>query len=95
MVRYSIFLEKRGSESHVFPKRMSGSALPEAHRAGCPGRRLVWNRPRNSCCLHDLRGHEPGGKSRLRQGGRLPIFFKKIHEVNFFEKEEKKYHTAF
>jgi hypothetical protein len=25
------------------------STLPEAHRAVYPGRRLVWNRPRNSC----------------------------------------------
>jgi len=28
---------------------MESSTLPEANRAGCPGRRLVWNRPRKSC----------------------------------------------
>jgi len=28
---------------------MVSSTLPEANRAGGPGRCLVWNRPRNSC----------------------------------------------
>jgi hypothetical protein len=34
-------------------KRMGSSALPEANRASCPGRRLVWNRPRKSCYVDD------------------------------------------
>jgi len=40
---------------------MSYSALPEANRAGCPGKRLVGNRLRNSCSMH--------GPMRLRQRG--------------------------
>jgi len=33
----------------ILCKRVISSALPEANRAGCPDRHLVWNRPRNAC----------------------------------------------
>jgi len=46
---------------------MSYSALPEANRAVCPGKRLVGNRLRNSCNLHKLRGHWAESVFRLRQ----------------------------
>jgi len=45
---------------------MESSALPEANRVSCPDRHLVWNRPRNACDWHTLRGHWPGKACRLR-----------------------------
>jgi len=33
---------------------MESSTLPEANRAGCPGRRLVWNRLRKSCYVMNM-----------------------------------------
>jgi len=44
-----LFHEKLVSEPIFREKDLVTSALPEANRAGCPGRRLVWNRPHNSC----------------------------------------------
>jgi len=45
---FDLFGKKVALRATFFPKRMSSSALPEANWAGCPGRCLVWNRPRKS-----------------------------------------------
>ena len=49
MVRFCLFPENLALRAKFSGKRMFHSTLPEANRAGCPGRRLVWNRLRNSC----------------------------------------------
>jgi len=46
MVRFWLFPEHVARRATCSGKSMSHSALPEANWAGCPGRCLVWNRPR-------------------------------------------------
>jgi len=56
MVRFYLFPENLAQRAKFSGKSMSYSALPEANRAGCPGRRLPGQRLRNSCLLHRLCG---------------------------------------
>ncbi len=46
--------------------------------------------PRNFCHLQELRGHEPEGECRLRQGGRFHAFAQKSYtSCNFFVQKKK------
>jgi hypothetical protein len=52
---------------HVREKDLESSALPEANRAGCPDRRLVWNRRRNSCEISEPATYPPFGMEETAQ----------------------------
>jgi len=43
---------------------MSHSALPEANRAVCPGKRLIWKRPHNLCQINSRKAAK-GVKNRV------------------------------
>jgi len=43
MVFFFFFTKMLHYVQHFCEKEMGSSALPEANRAICPGRRLVWN----------------------------------------------------
>jgi hypothetical protein len=56
MVRFYLFHKNFALRAKFLWKKLESSTLPEANRAVCPGRHLVWNRPRNSRNSQELRG---------------------------------------
>ncbi len=90
MVRFCLIPEHVARRATCSGIRLFHSTLPEANRASCPGRRLVWNRPRNSCYLTRLTRLLTRKEISPPAERKIPFFFTKIlHFVqNFCEKDQ-------
>jgi len=76
---FCFFFTKNWLSEPIFRKKdLVTSALPEANRTGCPGRCLVWNRPRNSCHIAGLRQLQTRKDMSPPAGRKKPSFFTKI-----------------